>query len=226
MEVASRLLAVAAPTVEPSRSVRSTGEFPRFVDVGARRRRRQDRGGDPRRAEQDRRGRGDRARRRCTRPSSRRSPTSARSSDLGRRPRRARRRPRPHQRQGPGVRPRRSSSSPRGWCTPTGPGCACSTSRSRARPRPSPSCTPKRSPRASPPAATRSSHRRVARLSCAMRWKRAQLLRGFQAGFQAVVARASSGRTMSTSLRPRRVPNFTTPFALANSVSSLPSPTL
>jgi DNA helicase IV len=33
MEVASRLLAVAAPTVEPSRSVRSTGEFPRFVDV-------------------------------------------------------------------------------------------------------------------------------------------------------------------------------------------------
>jgi DNA helicase IV len=34
MEVASRLLAVAAPTVEPSRSVRSTGEFPRFVGVG------------------------------------------------------------------------------------------------------------------------------------------------------------------------------------------------
>ena len=31
MEVASRLLAVAAPTVEPSRSVRSTGEYPRFV---------------------------------------------------------------------------------------------------------------------------------------------------------------------------------------------------
>jgi DNA helicase IV len=31
MDVASRLLAVAAPTVEPSRSVRSTGEFPRFV---------------------------------------------------------------------------------------------------------------------------------------------------------------------------------------------------
>ncbi len=31
MEVASRLLAVAAPTVEPSRSVRSTGEQPRFV---------------------------------------------------------------------------------------------------------------------------------------------------------------------------------------------------
>ncbi len=33
MEVASRLLAVAAPTVEPSRSVRSTGEYPTFVDV-------------------------------------------------------------------------------------------------------------------------------------------------------------------------------------------------
>ena len=33
MEVASRLLAVAAPTVEPSRSVRSTGEYPRFVPV-------------------------------------------------------------------------------------------------------------------------------------------------------------------------------------------------
>src|SRR5229473_588968 len=31
MEVASRLLAVAAPTVEPSRSVRSTGEEPLFV---------------------------------------------------------------------------------------------------------------------------------------------------------------------------------------------------
>ncbi|HEV7524212.1 MAG TPA: UvrD-helicase domain-containing protein [Acidimicrobiia bacterium] len=34
MEVASRLLAVAAPTVEPSRSVRSTGEYPRFIDAG------------------------------------------------------------------------------------------------------------------------------------------------------------------------------------------------
>jgi len=33
MEVASRLLAVAAPTVEPSRSVRSTGEYPRFVSA-------------------------------------------------------------------------------------------------------------------------------------------------------------------------------------------------
>ncbi|MCU1467721.1 MAG: helicase, superfamily [Actinomycetia bacterium] len=33
MEVASRLLAVAAPTVESSRSVRSTGEFPRFVNA-------------------------------------------------------------------------------------------------------------------------------------------------------------------------------------------------
>jgi DNA helicase IV len=33
MEVASRLLAVAAPTVEPSRSVRSTGEFPRFISA-------------------------------------------------------------------------------------------------------------------------------------------------------------------------------------------------
>jgi DNA helicase IV len=31
MEVASRLLAVAAPAVEPSQSVRSTGEYPRFV---------------------------------------------------------------------------------------------------------------------------------------------------------------------------------------------------
>jgi DNA helicase IV len=31
MEVASRLLAVAAPTVEPSVSVRSTGEEPRFL---------------------------------------------------------------------------------------------------------------------------------------------------------------------------------------------------
>jgi superfamily I DNA/RNA helicase len=31
MDVASRLLAVAAPTVEPSRSVRGTGEQPRFV---------------------------------------------------------------------------------------------------------------------------------------------------------------------------------------------------
>ena len=31
MEVAARLLAVAAPTVEPSESVRSTGEQPRFV---------------------------------------------------------------------------------------------------------------------------------------------------------------------------------------------------
>ena len=33
MEVASRLLAVAAPTVEPSRSVRSTGEYPRYISV-------------------------------------------------------------------------------------------------------------------------------------------------------------------------------------------------
>ncbi|MGQ0825422.1 MAG: HelD family protein [Actinomycetota bacterium] len=31
MDIAARLLAVAAPTVEPSQSVRSTGEFPRFV---------------------------------------------------------------------------------------------------------------------------------------------------------------------------------------------------
>jgi hypothetical protein len=31
MDIAARLLAVAAPTVEPSRSVRSTGEQPRFV---------------------------------------------------------------------------------------------------------------------------------------------------------------------------------------------------
>ncbi len=31
MELASRLLAVAAPTVEPSQSVRGTGEYPRFV---------------------------------------------------------------------------------------------------------------------------------------------------------------------------------------------------
>jgi DNA helicase IV len=35
MDVASRLLAVAAPTVEPSRSVRSTGEEPRFVTAMA-----------------------------------------------------------------------------------------------------------------------------------------------------------------------------------------------
>ena len=35
MEVATRLLAVAAPTVEPSRSVRSTGEDPRFVPTTA-----------------------------------------------------------------------------------------------------------------------------------------------------------------------------------------------
>jgi DNA helicase IV len=33
MEVAARLLAVAAPTVEPSQSVRSTGESPRYVSV-------------------------------------------------------------------------------------------------------------------------------------------------------------------------------------------------
>lgn len=33
MDVASQLLAVAAPTVEPSRSVRSTGEYPDFVPV-------------------------------------------------------------------------------------------------------------------------------------------------------------------------------------------------
>ena len=35
MDVAARLLAVAAPTVEPSRSVRSTGEHPRFVATSA-----------------------------------------------------------------------------------------------------------------------------------------------------------------------------------------------
>ena len=35
MDVAARLLAVAAPTVEPSRSVRSTGEQPRFVATAA-----------------------------------------------------------------------------------------------------------------------------------------------------------------------------------------------
>jgi DNA helicase IV len=33
MEVANRLLAAASPTVEPSRSVRSTGEWPRFLAV-------------------------------------------------------------------------------------------------------------------------------------------------------------------------------------------------
>jgi len=35
MEVAARLLAVAAPTVEPSRSVRSTGEQPHFITTSA-----------------------------------------------------------------------------------------------------------------------------------------------------------------------------------------------
>ena len=35
MDVAARLLAVAAPTVEPSRSVRSTGEQPRFITTSA-----------------------------------------------------------------------------------------------------------------------------------------------------------------------------------------------
>ncbi len=35
MDVASQLLAVAAPTVEPSRSVRSTGEYPRFIATEA-----------------------------------------------------------------------------------------------------------------------------------------------------------------------------------------------
>ncbi len=34
MDVAAQLLAVAAPTVEPSRSVRSTGEYPNFISVG------------------------------------------------------------------------------------------------------------------------------------------------------------------------------------------------
>ena len=33
MEVANRLLSAASPTVEPSRSVRSTGEWPRFLPV-------------------------------------------------------------------------------------------------------------------------------------------------------------------------------------------------
>jgi DNA helicase IV len=33
MEVANRLLSAASPTVEPSRSVRSTGEWPRFIAV-------------------------------------------------------------------------------------------------------------------------------------------------------------------------------------------------
>jgi DNA helicase IV len=35
MEVANRLLSAASPTVEPSRSVRSTGESPRFIAVGS-----------------------------------------------------------------------------------------------------------------------------------------------------------------------------------------------
>ncbi len=35
MEVANRLLSAASPTVEPSRSVRSTGEWPRFLAVGS-----------------------------------------------------------------------------------------------------------------------------------------------------------------------------------------------
>jgi DNA helicase IV len=35
MDVASRLLSVAAPTVEPSQSVRTTGEQPRFVAAGS-----------------------------------------------------------------------------------------------------------------------------------------------------------------------------------------------
>ena len=52
MDVAARLLAVAAPTVEPSRSVRSTGEQPRFVATPP-----------------DRAGRGDRARTRAPRSS-------------------------------------------------------------------------------------------------------------------------------------------------------------
>lgn len=36
MEVANRLLSAASPTVEPSRSVRSTGEWPRFLAVESR----------------------------------------------------------------------------------------------------------------------------------------------------------------------------------------------
>ena len=47
MEVAARLLAVAAPTVEPSRSVRSTGEQPQFVTTSRRSPDRRDRRAAP-----------------------------------------------------------------------------------------------------------------------------------------------------------------------------------
>ena len=108
MDVASQLLAVAAPTVEPSRSVRSTGEYPRFVaaaadDLVADHERR-----DARRAGAHGRGRGDRAARAARRRSSRRSPMSARSR---RQPTRSTRRSRSSTRRAPRASSSTTSSS-------------------------------------------------------------------------------------------------------------------
>ncbi len=115
MEVASRLLAVAAPTVEPSRSVRSTGEYPRLRLRSPH----DDLIATIERAHRaalrtHRRGRGHRAAR-AARGDRRVARRRRRGVDRGRRARRADRGARPHERQGPRVRPRHRRRTVGSW---------------------------------------------------------------------------------------------------------------
>ena len=194
MEVASRLLAVAAPTVEPSRSVRSTGEYPRFV-ADAAPTTSSTTTAEHARAALDRTGtrRGDRAAG-AARGDRRRARRRRRVERRGRRARRADRGARPD-------RARRVSSS--------------TTSSSSSR----------RELVTADRAGLRLLYVTITRTTKTLTIVHAEAAPRRPRAREATEVQLS-GETMSTSLRPRRVPNFTTPFALANNVSSPPRPTL
>ena len=110
-------------------------------------------------------------------------------------------------RQRAGVRPRRGRRTEPARHRRTGPASACSTSRSPVRRSRSSSCTRARCPKGSHP--SRWTPRAEPR-ELNPRWPR-----------QSAVSRRERCRS---SLRPRRVPNLTTPSLVANSVSSLALP--
>ena len=146
MDVASRLLAVAAPTIEPSHSVRATGEQPRFISVAS----------DSLITETVAAVREAVARtgtiaviaptelhavaRRCPR-------RIRRGYGCGRSARCRGRGARRNCRKGSRVRPRRRRGAEPLGHTRSRPGCGCCTSRSHGRPSRSRSCTRNRCPR-------------------------------------------------------------------------------
>ena len=151
MDVASRLLAVAAPTVEPSRRcaarASSRASSPPTPDDLVARRRASTREALARTGTVA-----------VIAPDARCTTTLvAELADLGavagggRGARRHRSPCSTRRGQGLGVRPRRRRRAGRARHAPIAPACGCSTSRSPARPRRSRSCTPKRCPKGSRP---------------------------------------------------------------------------